>query len=176
MPIAKRKKNKCFEAYRVLIDEVDRAAEDLYGIFGNRVVCLAGCSSCCKIPRSVLPIEAEYILTHNDLDEASKQKVRKQAEKSPNCPFLVDDLCAVYPIRPLICRTHGLPLLYYFESEQGYAITHCDLNFSGENPAFGKGEYLDMETINGRLRQLNREMGFEEKRISLADMNFLHYL
>ena len=24
----------------------------------------------------------------------------------PQCPALVDDLCAIYPVRPVFCRTH----------------------------------------------------------------------
>jgi hypothetical protein len=46
--------------------------------------------------------------------------------------LLVDDRCAVYESRPLICRTQGLPLL--IEAEDGWQeVDFCPLNFTAPN-------------------------------------------
>ncbi len=176
MPSAKQNKAKIAESYDKLLSALDEESARLSSRFESEVVCRAGCSACCKVPRSVLPLEAEYILRNNNLDKETKETIKKNAAESGNCPFLINDLCAVYPLRPVICRTHGLPLLYFFEEEERYAITHCELNFIGRETGFKDGEYLNMETINAGLRLLNEKMGYGTERISFSDPNFLNFL
>lgn len=70
--------------------------------------CGKGCSHCCHIPVRITEYEAEL------LAEATGRQMKylsaKQAKRDPTqpgpCPFLQDGACAVYPVRPLICRIH----------------------------------------------------------------------
>lgn len=68
------------------------------------------------------------------------------------CPLLDAGLCLLYPVRPIICRTHGLPVLV--RSEQGTAVDCCPLNFtSGRKP--DSKHILDIEQVNTTLVTVN---------------------
>lgn len=74
------------------------------------VMCKKGCSNCCKNP--VVPFtEPELIgiswyatekLT-NPVREQIKQRLYDH-EATVECPFLLNNECSVYEVRPLICR------------------------------------------------------------------------
>ena len=71
--------------------------------WGEAMVCGKGCCSCCLL-ESVSPLEAallrRYITDH---------PLHGSAGTVGLCPLLtVEGRCRVYPVRPLICRTHGL--------------------------------------------------------------------
>lgn len=72
--------------------------------------CKNGCANCCKTHKDipVYPLELigiywyviEKITTH------IRQTLKKQlaSHKKPICPFLVDESCSIYPVRPVACR------------------------------------------------------------------------
>ena len=159
--------------YKNLLQSIDDQLEDLTGYYGEEVTCFKGCSACCKVPRSVLPLEAEYLIENVQLDRGSIERILKNAGDSENCAFLVHDLCTIYQHRPIICRTHGLPLLYYFDDRKEYGITHCDLNFKNWQSDFLQTRVLEMETINEKLRQINSNSGNNSERVSLNDKTFI---
>ena len=82
------------------------------------IKCKKGCTYCCK--EGEYPVsELEYInlmLYYNKLTGEIKEKINQNIEKLIEqdrqkfyeCPFLVDESCAVYPARPILCRTFGL--------------------------------------------------------------------
>jgi Fe-S-cluster containining protein len=81
----------------------------------------------------------------------------------------VDDACAIYGARPLICRTQGLPLL--FEAEDGEAeVDFCPLNFTAPDALADLDEehLVPLEEINLSLVLVNqaycREKGIEPAR------------
>ena len=63
-------------------------------------------------------------------------RVHLQAGQPPlheegRCTLLgPDDLCAAYASRPLICRTHGLPLSY----PDAEKVVYCEKNFISDTP------------------------------------------
>jgi len=74
------------------------------------VMCKKGCSNCCKNP-TVPFTEPELIGISWYATERMKSPLRTRVKQrlydhdtSLECPFLVDDECAVYEVRPLICR------------------------------------------------------------------------
>jgi len=88
------------------------------------------------------------------------------------CVFLDQEgACKIYPYRPLICRTHGLPLLYpILEYDEGgkeqvpeepqWQLFYCDLNFQGVTDedmekVFTPETVLNMEEWNQRLVLIN---------------------
>jgi len=73
--------------------------------FSSCMACGSGCSDCCEL-ESVLPLEARAIERYCTIHHVSFTVA------SHGCVFLDKEsrTCAVYPVRPLICRTHGLPL------------------------------------------------------------------
>lgn len=78
------------------------------------VPCKAGCSHCCYMAVNVTYQEAEAIskatgkplqaLGH-DSDKTTDEENIKRYEGTP-CPFLVDNQCSIYDVRPFSCRAH----------------------------------------------------------------------
>lgn len=94
-----------------------------------------------------------------------------QQERRRRCAFLGrEGECTVYAARPVICRTHGLPLAYrlYEYDETGAQVpgnSHidawCDLNFAhlSREHAGAYFDYhgrIDMAEVNDELDRLNR--------------------
>lgn len=102
--------------------EIDRIAQ-LVGTQGVAFACRAGCSHCCHARVTVLPPEV-FRIAHalqsrppqalEALTERMRAHVARAGEAAnwqdrPLCPFLEDDLCSIYPVRPGACRkAHSL--------------------------------------------------------------------
>lgn len=164
------------ERYSSLLEKIDIKIKRLEKKHRFFLTCHSGCSSCCKVPRTVLPIEAEYIRKYAKLDPMVYSDILTNAEKNNNCPFLIDDVCAIYKYRPIICRTHGLPLLYYFDHSHIKAVTHCELNFIEHGGSFQRSDILDMETINSELRQISELLKKGNERVFFGENYYLSQL
>ncbi len=74
------------------------------------VACQKGCSNCCK--NLMVPItEPELVgiswYTSEKLKDPVRSRVKDRIlnhENTTECPFLVDDVCSIHAVRPLICR------------------------------------------------------------------------
>jgi len=77
---------------------------------------------------------------------------RIQLSESGSCPLLLEDCCTVYSARPVICRTHGLPLLA--EVEGGREVDCCPENFRGAESLPGSA-VINLETLNSALVAIN---------------------
>lgn len=97
------------DSLRSFRQEVDRKTADLASLHAVRLQCRAGCSQCCIDDLSVHEVEADVIRrAYADLLETGVP----HAEGA--CAFLDEDQCCrVYPDRPYICRTQGLPLRWF---------------------------------------------------------------
>lgn len=103
--------------------------------------CKAGCAGCCKPGLTVFGIEGakieQALVALRQSAPSLREKVRAQGQKAlqaPDtqqaCPLLVDDRCTVYEQRPLICRSHGLPI----KRKESPDIHNCALNFQESAP------------------------------------------
>ena len=88
---------------------------------GKALACRSGCNICCHgqtIPVSdfealglwwyaaaVLPPERQERLRHSLLHRRNADGSSATQEFAA-CPFLLDGLCAIYPLRPFVCRQH----------------------------------------------------------------------
>ena len=70
------------------------------------------------------------------------------------CVFLEEGLCRIYPFRPIICRSQGLPLAYAEEEQENIEVSACLLNFP-EGTEFTADELLFLDEVNWRLAALN---------------------
>jgi len=139
---------------------------------GGRMRCGSGCTDCCHQDLSLLAVEALAVrVALDELDRPLQERIIKQAA-SP-CALLVDGLCAIYDNRPLICRTHGLPIRYA-DSEQGPSLpVVCALNFM-------KGQPPQDAVLNGTLllagltvadALVRKDLGLEESlRVSVSEV------
>ncbi|MFQ3621493.1 MAG: YkgJ family cysteine cluster protein [Spirochaetales bacterium] len=166
------------QEYRNFLKEVDSHCSHLGNLHKSYLSCRRGCCECCT-EISVLAIEAYSILRGVEgelLPEAGKEAGTEENYDIPsgNCVFLdTEGACRIYPFRPLICRTHGLPLLYSIEeySDQGklspskepqWQLFYCDLNFQGITEdqweqVFSVEAVLSMEELNEKLIRLNEK-------------------
>lgn len=75
-----------------------------------KVACYPGCSNCCSRPTvPITPLELLGILWFvcEKLEGDVRAVVKRQLlhhRQTTQCPFLVDSLCSIYPVRPLACR------------------------------------------------------------------------
>ncbi len=77
----------------------------------RRLACSKGCSSCCKTHQTipVYPLELMGISWYatekisGPEREALKNQLRSYKEDNP-CPFLLNGVCLVHPMRPIACR------------------------------------------------------------------------
>lgn len=162
------------DEYDAVVAKVDAAVAAASAT--AELTCRAGCDSCCVSGLTVLPVEAASLVRFaedHELDFAPKGQ--------GHCVFLdVDGRCAVYAARPILCRTHGLPLRMPGEAPRGSLrvltddVTVCSLNFTTRAPT--KSETLDATTILKLLvtvdRRYREHAGLDDDtaRVALADL------
>ena len=146
--------NSTIEIYYRLRDEVDRKAAVLERLHADWMACKKGCSSCC-LDLTVWPVEFYAILGEMKAAGLSLESINPDKP----CGYLDDsDACMIYPFRPIICRTHGLPLVYWQEDHDPpeYGIVFCEKNFkAAEQIEFTAVNTLNMEEVNEKLARIN---------------------
>lgn len=125
--------------------------------------CAEGCDSCCHRRFSVFAIEARPIVRAlARLDPDLRERIRQQAddpEHADRCALLVDGRCSVYDARPLICRSHGLPVLV------DGAVDVCPLNFREHE--IPRAAVLNLDALNQPLAMM-AELADDGQRVELA--------
>ena len=116
----------------LLHQKIDAESLRLSSIHSKRLQCRRGCSSCCVDDITVFEIEADNIRQHH-------QTLLETATPHPPgaCAFLDDDgACRIYQQRPYVCRTQGLPLRWFEDSDSSNRMVEmrdiCPLNEAGE--------------------------------------------
>ncbi len=164
-----------FSPYYHLRNDIDKLNESLEKQHIQHLNCKKGCDLCC-MAISVFPIEFYAIKAELDLETLSDLPVRASDE---DCRFLVDHSCKIYESRPVICRTHGLPLLYMSLDDDEYELSCCELNFTEfDLQDFDEENTYPMDRINSRLYQINKNFVAyfdggrfsEQDRIPLSDL------
>ena len=78
---------------------------------GRTLACTRGCSSCCKthvtIPVYPLELLGLYWFILEKTKETHQEMIIRQLmdfEPGKGCPFMVEGVCGVHPMRPMACR------------------------------------------------------------------------
>jgi uncharacterized protein len=143
------------ENYRALLLRVDQICSQTASRFASQISCKAGCDACCR-HLSIFAVEAAALYQALcQLPESEADLIRRKAAgalpDSP-CPLLEGGLCLLYQARPIICRTHGLPLLV---SRDGASqVDFCPENFRGAASIPGSA-VIDLERLNATLAAIN---------------------
>lgn len=130
--------------YQHFLSDLDKKLEQYYELHKEFINCKKGCCSCCKKGDYPLSqIELEYLMQgYISLDSNLKQKVQnniKNMIRGESCPFLINNACAVYMYRPIICRVHGLA---YLCKENLVKVPYCVNLGKNYNSVYENNEIL----------------------------------
>ena len=141
------------EEYRALREELDKEIAYLEKKHNAHMLCKNGCDLCC-LPFSVFPVEFDVIREDMQM-ELGKLSISTEENATNTCTLLRNHSCTIYPSRPFICRTHGLPLLYMQDDD--WVLSHCELNFTDiDEDYFDREQCHAQDTWNSRLFMLNK--------------------
>ncbi len=163
--------------YHLLVSRIDELTAGITNRFAAQIACRAGCSDCCR-HITVFPVEAAALASALALLSGESRRHLEEGGDMPlegPCPLLYDDRCRAYADRPIICRTHGLPLLTAIDGEQ--RVDYCPDNFRGMSSLPGDG-VMNLDTINRTLVAINARFVQEtgdprfrgKERFSIADI------
>lgn len=141
--------------YHLLVQRVDDWLMNIDNEIRQHMKCRPGCSSCCK-NFTVYSVEAYSIslyLKRNITDSSATcgKILNEQADKEDTCIFLNKDLCTIYPVRPLICRTHGYPVV--IKNEKEARVDCCPENF--QKMTLKREHLIDIDHLNTMLFSIN---------------------
>lgn len=142
---------------------------------GRVLACKKGCSHCCETHRDIpiYPIEIVgiYWFVSEKVNRPLREKIRQSLIKhcfGEPCPFLIDRVCSIYPMRPLACRQFNVFGEPCKEGEDAYYTRESDV-LKPSNNYLGKalyetapfyGVFLEEERIefinSGKLNSLVR--------------------
>lgn len=165
--------------YRQLCGKVEAFFARVKGRHGVEMMCAPGCAGCCRGGLSVTAVEADEIraaLAALPAETRRRAAARGSVDALDRCAALeADGRCAIYPARPLVCRSHGLPVR--MTSDGGLpVVSACQLNFTARGPAAADPDcILDQTTLSLTLGAIAAAHGAETgadpaARIAIADL------
>lgn len=146
-----------FHNYKTLLARVNGRCGEIETALSGHMACRKGCSACC-LNISVFPVEAIRLrLAFDTLTDEAKASALTRATQSSDegpCPLLDGEgACLLYAHRPVICRTHGLPIV--FDDGKGTRrVDFCPENFQDLTSLSG-GMMLDLDAMNQMLAAVN---------------------
>ncbi|MGB9080053.1 MAG: YkgJ family cysteine cluster protein [Desulfuromonadaceae bacterium] len=143
------------ENYRQLTARVDALCATIIAALGEQITCSAGCSSCCT-SITIFPVEAASLreaLQHLP-DRQAEEIIRHVSEHAEDerCPLLLHHRCLLYEARPIICRTHGLPIIY---TTDGRPSSDCCPHNLTETESLSGTSVVDLDKLNTLLVAVN---------------------
>jgi hypothetical protein len=143
------------ENYRGLVARVDALCGRIETEFGEHLACRKGCDACCR-HLSLFRVEgaalAEALMRcPAGVAARIRRRVRQSTVDGP-CPLLEDGACLLYEARPIICRTHGLPLLIRLDGKQ--QVDCCPRNFR-DVESLPAPAVIHLEVLNATLATIN---------------------
>jgi uncharacterized protein len=145
------------DRYRELAAKVDAFFARVAERHASDLRCAAGCSSCCHQRLTVTTVEADAVAELvRALPEEARARLGRDAHPD-RCAALDDDgRCQIYAARPLVCRSHGVPIRLRAPGSLP-VIQACHLNFTAHGPAAADADcVLDQTTLSATLGMIDR--------------------
>lgn len=154
------------DALVALGDKVDAFVARVEARHRDELRCAPGCDGCCRVRLTVTGVEATRLARHVAALPAAARAALAATVARPVDPADVrcaalDDAgrCAVYEARPLVCRSHGVPIRLR-GPDGAPRIEACALNFVEAGPAAAAPEcVLDQQTLSATLLTIDRLAG-----------------
>lgn len=141
--------------YHALICKVDSLCSEIVLAGGDSIACRQGCDGCCR-HFSVSWVEAYNIaVAVAGLEKTCAKMIRDRAGnfmEREDCPLLEGGSCLLYDQRPIICRTHGLPIL--IKNGESTTIDYCPKNYRNADSIEGR-HIIDLDRLNDTLAAIN---------------------
>ena len=125
--------SRLLEAYYItdqgVAEGIRRATER-----GRTLACARGCAACCRAHTTipVYPLElvgiSWYVTEklHGEPRAQLKQQLRDYSNLT-GCPFLIEDVCSIHPLRPMACRQFNVFGRVCAEGEDAYYTRRQDV-------------------------------------------------
>lgn len=115
---------------------------------GTDMQCETGCSDCCHVRLSITAVEAGAIRAHVAGWSDDRRPALAAQGPADHCAALdAAGRCKIYDARPLVCRSHGVPIRMRRGSLP--VVTACHRNFTRTTP--DPDCILDQETLSATL-------------------------
>jgi len=147
--------------FDVLAGEVEAKFEAIRQRNQGCMECREGCSDCCRCRLSMTRVERAYLrrgLARLPLSVRLDLKARATTE-TEMCPALdANGCCQIYESRPLICRSHGVPLRYRHPVPLIHParINVCEKNFTEvSTKSLPIEDVLDQTSLTAELAEID---------------------
>lgn len=162
--------------------KIDAFTSRVASRYPGALACASGCSDCCHREITVTSIEAERVAALVlELPASERATLAANSASSDPCVALLPDgACSIYAARPVVCRSHGLPLRFVEPTKQGKTslpiLDVCPKNFVDRDlSAIDPACVLDQQTLSVLLGAIDalhaRETGAAEgSRYALRDV------
>jgi len=132
---------------------------------GADMQCASGCADCCHARLTITATEATAIRAEVATWPASQRRALADVGPADRCAALgPDDRCKIYAVRPLVCRSHGVPV----KLERRSLPVVCPKNF--RQAAADPDCVLDQTTLSAVLLAVDRAEHPGAPRVDLADL------
>jgi hypothetical protein len=165
--------------YHELAAKVDAFFTRVLSRHGEEMRCGSGCSDCCRARLTVTGVEAAAIREGLEaLEDEARERLGEQViagDPSACAALQGDGRCAIYEHRPLVCRSHGLPIRLSARRALP-VIDACPKNFASGGPASADPDcVLDQTTLSTLLHAVDKSHAEETgraagERVSLAEI------
>ena len=116
---------------------------------GGDMQCATGCSDCCHVQLTITQVEAAAIRAHVAAWPSERRRDLANTEPGDERCAALDSAgkCKVYDARPLVCRSHGVPIRLTRGSLP--VVQSCHRNFTRSVP--DPDCILDQATLSATL-------------------------
>jgi uncharacterized protein len=115
---------------------------------GTDMQCATGCSDCCHVRLTITAVEAAAIRAHVTAWPGARRSNLADIGPADRCAALdPGGRCKIYEARPLVCRSHGLPIRMRRGSLP--VVQACPHNFTHTTP--DPDCVLDQATLSATL-------------------------
>ena len=158
------RKDEPIERLAALAERVDADFAAIHARQAAQMQCQAGCSACCRARLSITRVEEAFIrrgMAAFSDERRAELSARTGEENREMCPALDGDgRCGIYPFRPLICRSYGVPLRHRrpVALVNPPVIDVCDLNFAETSlKILPSGDVFDQTALVEELETIDRD-------------------
>lgn len=135
--------------------KIDAFFQRVVAAYPGELQCAAGCTDCCQRDLTITPVEAARITQAvRALPKEARAALAQRARGGDPCVALgPDGRCAVYEARPIVCRSHGVPIRYEEPQPKGKralpVLDACSKNFTGRDlGTLDPAVILDQHTLS----------------------------